>query len=154
MSKQSILLLASNLSELIANELGFELVDLEYVKENGNYFLRVFIDKSGGITLDDCQKFSEKLASKLDANDPIKGSYYLEVSSPGLDRPIKTDRDLERNLGREVEVKLYRHIDKKKLHIGELRDFDKEEVTIVSVQGSEIKIPRDCIALMNLSIKI
>ncbi|HLS54316.1 MAG TPA: ribosome maturation factor RimP, partial [Tissierellaceae bacterium] len=107
MGRQGGLGLVRNLCQTIADRLDYYFVDMNYVKENGNFFLRVYIDKKGGVNLEDCETFSELLSKELDEKDPIKGSYYLEVSSPGLDRPIKTDMDLERNLNREVEISLY-----------------------------------------------
>ena len=90
---------------------------MEYIKESGSYFLKVYVDKIGGITLDDCQKMSKELSRKLDDEDPISEEYYLEVSSPGLDRPLKTDKDLNRNLGRDVELKLYRPFEIGRAHV-------------------------------------
>jgi len=89
-------------------------VDLEFVKEDGDCFLRFFIGKAGGITIDDCQRTSEIIGDRLDELDLIENSYYLEVSSPGLDRPLKTDKDLKRNIGMNIELSLYKNIDGKK----------------------------------------
>lgn len=91
----------------IIAELGYELVDVEYVKEGSKWYLRLYVDKEGGITIDDCQKVHEHVTDVIDAADPIPGPYYFEVSSPGLDRPLKTDRDFERYKGEAVEVSLY-----------------------------------------------
>ena len=100
MSRKSIVSIVREHCEPIVEELGYDLVDLEYVKENGNNFLRFYIGKPEGISIDDCQKVSELVGEKLDEIDPIKESYYLEVSSPGLDRPLKTDKDLKGILGK------------------------------------------------------
>ncbi len=113
MSKKEVLKSVKNICESIATSLNYELVDVEYIKESGSYYLRIYIDKPGGITLDDCQIMSVAVSEKLDENDPIKEAYYLEVSSPGLDRPLKTDKDLKRNLGKDIEVKLYKTFNKK-----------------------------------------
>ena len=86
----------------------FELVDIEYVKEGSNWYLRVYIDKPGGINVDDCELISRALSDKLDEEDFIDDAYILEVSSPGLGRPLKKDKDFERSLGEDVEIKLYR----------------------------------------------
>ena len=86
----------------------FEIVDVEYVKEAGEYYLRIFLDKEGGISLTDCEEVSRALSEVLDAKDPIKENYFLEVSSPGLDRPLKKDKDFVRYAGRVVEIKLYK----------------------------------------------
>ena len=83
---------------------GFELVDVEYVKEGGNWYLRAYIDKPGGITVDDCEVISRSLSDKLDEEDFIEGAYILEVSSPGLGRPLKKEKDFVRNMGQEVEI--------------------------------------------------
>ncbi|NLN15645.1 MAG: ribosome maturation factor RimP [Tissierellia bacterium] len=137
----------------VAEELGFELVDVEYVKEFGSYILRIFIDKEGGVNTDDCERMSEKLSALLDEKDPIKNPYFLEVSSPGLDRPLKTDRDLERNLEKEVEIKLYKPIDKKKNYQGYLVDFNEQAVIIEDEDGNKIELPRELISIIRLAIK-
>ena len=93
---------------------GFELVDVEYVKEGGNWYLRAYIDKPGGITVDDCEVISRSLSDKLDEEDFIEGAYILEVSSPGLGRPLKKEKDFVRNMGQEVELRTYRAIEKQK----------------------------------------
>ena len=99
------------LLEPMMKEHGFELVDVEYVKEGGNWFLRAYIDKDGGITINDCELINRALSDRLDEEDFIEDSYILEVSSPGLGRPLKKDKDFKRNLGKKVEVKLYRAVD-------------------------------------------
>ncbi|AIS52485.1 ribosome maturation factor RimP [Thermoanaerobacter kivui] len=109
----------------------FELVDVEYKKEGSHWYLRVYIDKEGGITLDDCQLVSEYLSDRLDEVDPIEHSYILEVSSPGIDRPLKTPRDFEKHIGAEVEVSLYAPVDKKKKFEGELLEFTGDKVCIL-----------------------
>jgi ribosome maturation factor RimP len=108
----------------------FELVDVEYKKEGNNWYLRVYIDKNGGVTLDDCQIISEYLSEKLDEVDPIENSYILEVSSPGIDRPLKTQRDFDKFKGSLVEVSLYQPIDKKKKYEGELVGLINDKVVI------------------------
>ncbi len=103
----------------VVEEYGFELVDVEYVKEGGTWYLRSYIDKPGGISIDDCEKVSRRLSDMLDEKDFIADSYIMEVSSPGLGRPLKKEKDFRRSLGREVEVRTYRMIDKSKEFIGE-----------------------------------
>lgn len=100
---------------------GIELLEAEYVKEGSDWYLRLYIDKQGGITLDDCQLVSEALNDLLDEADVIKGKYLFEVSSPGLDRPLKTDRDFERYQGEDVEVHLYAPADGGKIFTGKLK---------------------------------
>lgn len=128
----------------------FELVDVEYVKEGSNYYLRVFADKEGGINIDDCVTISRELEVKLDADDFIEDAYILEVSSPGLGRPLKKDKDLKRSIGSDVEVKLYKAIDKQKEFEGQLVAFDENTITIQN--GQEITFNRNDIALIRLAL--
>ena len=93
---------------------GFELVDVEYVKEAGNWYLRAYIDKEGGITVDDCEVVSRAFSDKLDENDFIEDSYILEVSSPGLGRPLKKEKDYQRSMGKELEIRTFRPVEGKK----------------------------------------
>ncbi len=151
-NKREMLKIVRSISSSITERLEYDLVDIEYKKEMGSYFLRVFIDKPGGVTLDDCQKVSKELSDKLDEKDPIKEEYYLEVSSPGLDRPLKTDRDLERNLEKDVEIGLYRPFESKKNYEGELKGYSKEYVAIKE-DDKTIEIPREYISIIKLSIK-
>lgn len=118
-----------------------ELVDVEYVKER-DWYLRVFIDKPGGVMIDDCQELSERLAPLLDREDAIKEGYILEVSSPGLDRPLKKPRDFERAMGKVVDVSLYEPVDGKKLITGVLQGFDGESVTVEGVQVKNVAAVR------------
>lgn len=111
-------------------EYGFELVDVEYVKEGGTWYLRAYIDKPGGITIDDCEAVSRRLSDILDEQDYIDDSYIMEVSSPGLGRPLRKEKDFKRSLGSEVEVRTYRMIDKSKEFTGILKDYDDTTVTI------------------------
>ena len=102
------------LLEPVVSELGFELVDVEYVKEGGNWYLRAYIDKPGGITVDDCEMVSRRLSDILDEQDYIDEAYIMEISSPGLGRPLKKEKDFKRSLGEEVEIRTYRMIDRQK----------------------------------------
>lgn len=129
----------------------FELVDVEYVKEAGNWYLRAYIDKEGGITVDDCEIISRTLSDWLDKEDFIEGSYTLEVSSPGLGRPLKKDKDFERSLGEEVEIRLYKPRDKQKEFAGVLKGYDKDTVTIETEDGAEDVFTRSEIALIRLA---
>ncbi len=131
----------------IIDEKGFEFVDSEFVKEGNNYYLRVFVDKPGGINIDELESVSRPLSDKLDEEDFIEEQYILEVSSPGLGRPIKKDRDFERNLDKEVEIHLYKGIDGEKQLVGLLKSYDKETITIELDQGNEIKIDRANVSL-------
>ena len=137
----------------IVEENKFELVDVEYVKEAGEYYLRVYIDKPGGINIDDCETVSRRLSDLLDEKDFIKEAYILEVSSPGLDRPLKKDKDFERSIGKDVELKTYKPIDKKKDFTGSLKAYDADTVT-VSIDGEDKTFNRKEIALIRLSIDL
>ena len=114
---------------------GFELVDIEYVKEAGTWYLRIYMDKPGGITIADCELVSRAFSEILDQEDYIEDSYIMEVSSPGLLRPIKKDKDFERNLEKEIEIKTYRMIDKTKDFVGVLKSYDKDSITIEDESG-------------------
>ena len=114
----------------IVEEYGFELVDVEYVKEGSNWYLRAYIDKPGGITVNDCEAVSRKLSDILDEKDYIDDAYILEVSSPGLGRPLKKEKDFKRSLGEEVEIRTYRMVEKQKEFTGILKDYDETTVTI------------------------
>ncbi len=127
-----------------------ELVDVEYVKEAGNYYLRAYLDKPGGITIDDCELVSRALSDLLDKEDFIEDSYILEVSSPGLDRPLKKDKDFERSIGEAVELKLFKAVDGCKEFEGELLAFDKETVTI-GIEDEEKVFERKNLALIRLA---
>ena len=118
-------------------EHNFELVDVEYVKEGGNWYLRAYLDKEGGITVDDCAVISRTLSDWLDREDFIADSYTLEVSSPGLGRPLKKDKDFERSLGEAVELRLYKPRDKQKEFAGILKGYDRETVTVETEDGRE-----------------
>ena len=135
----------------LIEENGFELVDVEYVKEAGNYYLRVYIDKEGGITVDDCEVISRALGDKLDADDFIDDSYILEVSSPGLGRPLKKEKDFLRSIGKEIEIKLYRAINLQKDFEGILKSYTEDTVTIEIGEEEEMTIAREDIALIRLS---
>ncbi len=135
----------------IVEELGFELVDVEYVKEGGTWYLRAYIDKPGGITINDCETVSMKLSDILDEQDFIEDSYVMEVSSPGLGRPLKKEKDFARSLGSEVEVKTYREVDHEKEFTGVLRSYDADSVTIELDNGTEKTFQKDDIALIRLA---
>lgn len=135
----------------LAEKNGFELVDVEYVKEGSSWYLRVYIDKPGGITVDDCEIVSRALSDLLDENDFIEDSYILEVSSPGLGRPLKKEKDFIRSLGKEVEIRTYRPVNRQKEFTGVLKAFDKDSVTIVYEDESEQVFEMNTIALIRLA---
>ena len=132
---------------------GLELVDVEYVKEGGEFFLRVYIDKEGGVSLNECELVTRALNPILDEKDPIKDNYYLEVSSPGLDRPLKKDKDFVRYQGRDVEIKLYKPINGSKLHEGELVGLTEDKNIKVIIDNEEVKKKKKDVALIRLAIK-
>ncbi|MBR0381542.1 MAG: ribosome maturation factor RimP [Eubacterium sp.] len=129
----------------------FELVDVEYVKEGSNRYLRVYADKEGGINIDDCVLISRALEAELDREDFIKDAYILEVSSPGLGRPLKKEKDFARSIGKEVECKLYRAREGRKDYEGVLDSYDKDTVTIRTEEGP-LTLGRKEIALIRLAI--
>ena len=131
---------------------GFELVDVEYVKEGSNWYLRAFIDKPGGITINELEGVSRKLSDLLDEEDFISDAYILEVSSPGLGRPLKKDRDFDRSIGEEIEVHLYRSLNGNKQYVGLLKSYDKDTITIEDEDGSEIALDRVNVSLVRLTI--
>lgn len=133
-------------------EYGFELVDVEYVKEAGNWYLRAYIDKEGGITVNDCETVSRRMSDLLDEKDFIPDSYIFEVSSPGLGRQLKKDRDFARSIGEAVEGKLFRAVDGRKDFFGILRSFDKDGIVLEEENGQEMRLKRSDIALIRLTI--
>lgn len=138
----------------------FELVDVEYVREGSNWFLRAFIDKSGGITVDDCELVSREFSDLLDKEDFIEDSYIMEVSSPGLGRQLKKDKDLKRSIGEEVEIKLYKGIKQlrrnKEVSVKEfsgfLAAFDDNTITIEMEDESTLELQRTDIAVIRLAV--
>ena len=135
----------------IVEEHGFELVDVEYVKEGGTWYLRAYIDKPGGIAVDDCEVVSRAFSDILDEKDYIEDTYIFEVSSPGLGRPLKKEKDFARSMGEEVEVRTYRAIDRQKEFVGILKEYDKDTVTLEMEDGSERTFERNDIALIRLA---
>ncbi len=115
----------------ILQENGLNLVDVEYVKEAGQWYLRFYIDKDGGVNINDCETVSRAMSDLLDKDDFIEDAYILEVSSPGLGRPIKKEKDFIRNTGREIEFKLFKAEDGTKEFTGILKAFDKDTVTVL-----------------------
>ena len=131
---------------------GFELVDVEYVKEGGTWYLRAYIDKPGGITVDDCEVVSRAFSDILDEKDYIDDTYIFEVSSPGLGRPLKKEKDFQRSIGEEVEIRTYRAIDRQKEFIGILVEYDKDTVTIEYEDETTQNFDRADIALIRLAL--
>ena len=135
----------------IMERTGFELVDVEYVKEGSDYFLRAYIDKEEGVNINDCEAVSRALSDALDQEDFIPDAYILEVSSPGLGRTLKKDRHLEKSIGEDVEIKLFKALDGCKEFEGELVGFDSESITVLA-DGAEKKFLRSDIAIIRLAL--
>ena len=121
------------LAKPVVEEAGCELWDVEYVREAGSWYLRVFIDKEGGVSIEDCERISRKLDPILDENDPIPDSYVFEVGSAGAERELKRPSDFERYMGSEIEVKLYQPYQVKKSFVGSLDAYEDGNVTVSSV---------------------
>lgn len=139
------------LLEPVTAQFGCEIYDVEYVKEGSGYYLRCYIDKPGGVNINDCENVSRALSDKLDEEDFIEGAYILEVSSPGLGRALKKDSHLKKSIGEAVELKTYRPIDKCKEFSGVLKAFDKDTVTI-STEEKDTVFQRSDVALIRLAL--
>jgi ribosome maturation factor RimP len=139
------------LLEPIIKKNNYDLVDVEYVKEGGNWYLRAYIDKEGGFTVDDCELVSRQLSDLLDQHDYIQDAYILEVSSPGLGRQLKKEKDYARSINEEVEIKLYKPINKQKEVTGLLIGYDEEKFIIRLEDESTMEIPRQNTALIRLA---
>lgn len=135
----------------IIEENDFELVDVEYVKEGANWYLRVYADKEGGINIDDCVFISRALEEKLDAGDFIEDAYILEVSSPGLGRPLKKEKDYLRSIGKSIDIKLYKAIEKQKEFTGILKEYSDDQI-VVTVDDKDITFEIKSIASARLSL--
>ena len=140
------------LLEPILKENNFELYDVEFVKEAGTFYLRAYIDKEGGININDCELVSRRLSDLLDEKDFIPDAYILEVSSPGLGRALKKDKHFEKSIGEEVEVKLFKAIDKQKEFTGYLESFNDDVIVISDESENELEFERSNIAGVRLVV--
>ena len=147
---RSVEAITTELADSLAAQLQLEIVDVEYVKEGPQWYLRVYIDKPGGVTLEDCTLFNQVLSAKLDEEDPIPSSYLLEVSSPGIYRPLKKDSDFQRFSGELIEVKTYAPVDGRKKWRGKLLGY-KDGFIELEVEERLVRIPRDKVAKAALS---
>jgi ribosome maturation factor RimP len=129
-----------NLTSKTINDLGYDLYDVEYVKEGKDFFLRIYIDSQKGIDLEDCEKVSNAITEILDKEDYIKEQYFLEVSSPGVERVLRKEKHLKDNIENEIQIKLFKPLDGQKQYKGILKDFNNDYITILNNQ--EIKIDR------------
>jgi ribosome maturation factor RimP len=139
----------------IVTAAGLELVDIEYVKEGREWFLRVYIDKEAGVDIEECGLVSEKLSEKLDELDPIPHNYFLEVSSPGAERPLKKEKDFEKAIGKTVFIKTYEAIDGDKTFEGTLLEFKNQTVKVeikIKTRKKIIEIPYEKIASARLAV--
>lgn len=136
----------------IIEENSFELVDVEYVKEGADYYLRVYADKEGGINIDDCVLISRALEKKLDEEDKIDNAYILEVSSPGLTRPLKKDKDFKRSIGKRIEIKLFTKYNGMKQFEAVLKDYSETDITVV-YEEEDIVINRKDISMIRLAFE-
>lgn len=134
------------------NNLGYELVDIEFVNESGENYLRFFIYKEGGVDINDCETVSKFLDVKLDELDPIQQQYYLEVSSPDLNRPLKTNDDLRRNMGVTLDIHLYKKVNGIKDYQGDLIEYDDYSITLLLDEENKIKLERKDISLIKVAI--
>jgi ribosome maturation factor RimP len=139
----------------IVTDAGLELVDIEYIKEGREWFLRVYIDKDTGVDIEECGLVSEKLSEKLDELDPIPHNYFLEVSSPGAERPLKKERDFEKAIGKNILIKTYEAIDGEKTFEGTLLDFKEQVVKIemkIKTRKKIVEIPYEKVASARLAV--
>jgi ribosome maturation factor RimP len=135
----------------ILERMNFELVDVEYVKEGGTWYLRAYIDKEGGITVNDCEAVAREMNEILDREDFVEDSYVFEVSSPGLGRPLKKEKDYVRSMGKELEIRTYRAINREKEFYGILTAYDDKSVTIEQEDGTARTFEKSDIALIRLA---
>ncbi|MFS0782262.1 ribosome maturation factor RimP [Bacillus sp. 1P06AnD] len=154
MSKKVTDIVEGLLTDILEQE-KLELVDIEFVKEGKNWFLRVFIDKESGVDIEECGIVSEKLSEKLDEVDPIEQNYFLEVSSPGAERPLKKEKDFLNSIGKHVNVKTYEPIEGSKEFEGTLLSYNEKEITLsikIKTRTKEISIPTEKVAKARLAV--
>lgn len=149
--RESIEAKAEALLAPIVESLGFELVDVEYVKEGSNWYLRGYIDKDGGISINECVDVSRLFNEKLDQEDFIEDSYIMEISSPGLGRPLKKEKDYARSMGKELEIRTYRAVNRQKEFYGILTAYDADTVTIQLEDESTMTFQKNDLALIRLA---
>ena len=151
--KKNIESTIEELVQPIVDARNIEIVDIEYVKEAGQFYLRIYLEKEGGITLDDCAEVSRELNPILDEKDPIKDNYFLEVCSSGLDRPLKKEKDFIRYAGYDVEIKLYKPLNGTKQLEGELIGLTEDKKIKVVIDNNEVEFDKKDIALIKLAVK-
>lgn len=154
MARKKIEKIIEELALPIINKYQFELEDIEFKKEGHNWYLRLYIDKPGGITIDDCELISKNLSDLLDKVDPIEQSYILEVSSPGLNRPLKKVEDYERFKGHKIEIKLFAPYHGRKNFIGKLNGLIEDKISIEEENNKTVEIPLNTTASVRLYVEI
>ncbi|HEX3032142.1 MAG TPA: ribosome maturation factor RimP [Bacillota bacterium] len=152
MKNKDITQVVEEMVKPIAGELDLEVVEVEFVKEGPNWYLRVFLDKEGGLDIEDCSLVSNRLSTLLDEEDPIPQAYMLEVSSPGLDRPLKTARDFIKYSGRTVRAKTFAPVEGSKELVGRLNGLENGEILVETTKGVH-RIPQDKVASIRLEIE-
>ena len=145
--------ICENLCKAKIESMGFELCDVEYQKEYGDWVLTFYIDKPQGVTIDECEEASRAIEPILDEADPIESEYVLSVSSLGIDRPLKKDRDFERAMGTELEIKLYAPQGGKKQWIGTLTAYDADSFTVETESGETLTVKKKDCALVRPNIR-
>lgn len=153
MSKPKTEEVVKKMCEPVTDSLSLELVDVEYVKEGGEWFLRIYIDKPEGIDHDDCQAVSHRLGELLDREDPLPHSYILEVSSPGIERPLKKPADYIRFRGRKVRAVTFKPVDGQKEFTGELVGLEDNKV-VINISGKQVALPQEYVAKVRLEADI
>lgn len=148
--KQPVTETVAELAEPHAVALGLELVDVQFVREGSQRILRVLIDREGGVSLDDCEALSKALGEELDRADPISSSYCLEVSSPGIERPLKKTQDFRRFTGRLISCRLYSPLQGRKNFSGVLLGLDGQEIVLETGQDEVIRLPLEALASARL----
>lgn len=148
---RNVISLVEELTSPILEGMNLELIDVEYLKEGNNWFLRVYIDKEGGIDIDDCGVVSEKLSKRLDELDPIKEAYFLEVSSPGIERSLKKEKDLYWAIGKRVNVKTNEPIEEMIIFEGTLTEFDGKILSVLEEKKS-YSIPYEKVEKARLAV--
>ena len=144
----------SVLAGSVASEYGVEIYDIELAGSLRRPTLRIFIEKEGGVTLEDCEKFSRAVSAVLDVEDPIRASYVLEVSSPGMDRPLKRPRDFEMNIGKLARVVTKESIEKQNFFVGRIKEVRADRVILLAADEREIEIPFEQVSKARLEIEL
>ncbi|MEW6714593.1 MAG: ribosome maturation factor RimP [Nitrospirota bacterium] len=154
MDKDALEKKIAGIIEPVINALGMELADMEFSTERGRLLLRVFIDKEGGVTIDDCELVSREIGSILEVEDPIKRAYTLEVSSPGLDRPLKRPEDFRRASGKTARVVTHEPIDKQTFFVGDIIDAGDMEIVLLLPKDKRVTISYENISKARLEVKV